>query len=253
VSFRESQHFIARYAVAVSVVAGILFFALASTAFAQDYRSSIIMGPYSASFAEVVVGKTSDSQTVTLLNSSDSGGQIDKIEIAGPFTYMTDCPNLPTTLTKNQTCGVTVFFNPTTTGPVTGTLSVFHDKSTDPLKVALTGTGTSNPSSVRFAPASVDLGQQNLGGTSKPQTVTLTGSGEKTLLITEISVEGDFTIMPESTCERLIGSPTPKANCTVVVTFTPLGTGKRQGAVVVKDDAPDSPQRVALSGTGKGS
>jgi hypothetical protein len=230
-----------------------MFFVLASAALAQDFRSSLILGPYSLSFGEVLAGKASDSQTVTMLNSGNSGGQIDKIEIAGPFTFTTDCPNPPTTLTKNQTCGVTVFFKPTTTGPASGTLSIFHDKSTDPIKVALTGTGTAKPSSVTFSPASIDFGQQNLGGTSQPQTTTLTGSGDKTLLINEISVEGDFTIMPQSTCERLIGSPIPEANCTVVVTFTPLGAGKRQGAIVFKDDAPDSPQRVALSGIGKGS
>jgi hypothetical protein len=253
VILRKPQPSISRYRVSSSIAAAGLLLAAAVCTLAQDFRSSLIMGPYTLSFAEVVVGQTSDTQTVTLMNSATSGGQVDKFEISGPFTYTTDCPAAPMTLAKNQACGVTVSFKPTATGPATGMLSVFHDKSADPLKVSLSGTGTSTPSSVKFSPTSLDFSQQNQGTTSGPETVAVTGSSEKTLLISDISVEGDFTITPESTCEKLIGAPSPNAKCTIVVTFTPLGSGKRQGAIVLKDDAPDSPQRVPLSGTGKAS
>jgi len=40
-------------------------------------------------------------------------------------------------------------------------------------------------------------------------------------------------------------------NCIITVTFTPTKTGTRTGAVTITDNAANSPQSVALSGTGK--
>lgn len=216
----------------------------------QDFRSSLVVGPYSLSFGDVLVGKTSDSQTITLLNTGTTGAQIDKISLSGPFSQTNNCPVPPASLAKNDTCGVEVTFRPPMPGPASGTVSVFHDRSPDPIKVSLSGTGTVNPSSVRFTPDFLNFSEQKIGTTSAPQTTTVESAGQKPLLFSGISAEGDFTIMPASTCESLIGSLAPAGNCTVVVTFTPLGPGKRDGGIVLKDDAEGSPHRVPLSGVG---
>ncbi len=220
---------------------------------AQDYRSSLVVGPYSLSFGDVQIGKPGDSQTITLLSTGMPAPRIDKVEISGAFKETTDCPAPPATLAKNEVCGIEVVFDPTMPGPASGVASIFHDGLAEPIKVLLNGNGTAEPSSVKLSPMSLTFGEQTIGTTSAPQTVMLTSSGDRTLLISSISVEGDFTVMPASTCESLIGSVAAHANCTVVVTFGPLGAGKRNGAIVFKDDAPDSPQRVSLSGTGNGS
>ena len=222
-------------------------------AWAQDFRSSLVIGPYSLSFGDVQIGKPSESQAITLLSTGNPAPQINKVEITGPFSQTSNCPAPPASLAKNETCGIQVVFQPTAPGPASGMVSIFHDGIAQPLKVSLSGMGTSDPSSVKLSASSLTFGEQNVGTPSQPQTVMLTSSGQRTLLITSITVEGDFTLMPASTCESLIGSVAANANCTVVVTFTPLGTGKRDGAIVFKDDAPDSPQRVSLTGTGKGS
>lgn len=39
-------------------------------------------------------------------------------------------------------------------------------------------------------------------------------------------------------------------SCTIRVTFTPTATGSRSAWVAITDNGGDSPQRVALSGTG---
>ena len=225
----------------------------AGTAWAQDFRSSLVVGPYSLSFGDVQIGKPGDSQTITLLSTGMPAPRLDKIEISGPFKQTANCPMPPATLAKNQTCGIEVVFDPTMPGPASGTVSIFHDGIAAPIKISLSGKGTAEPSSVKLSPMSLTFGEQAMGTTSRAQTVTLTSSGDRTLLISSISVEGDFTIMPASTCESLIGSVAAHANCTVVITFTPLGAGNRSGAIVFKDDAPDSPQRVSLTGTGAGS
>jgi len=43
----------------------------------------------------------------------------------------------------------------------------------------------------------------------------------------------------------------PGASCLVEVSFTPTQIGARTGNLTFTDNAPDSPQNVALSGTGK--
>jgi hypothetical protein len=237
---------------AAFAVALLLMGAAAYVAWAQDYRSSLVIGPYSLSFGDVQIGKSSDAQTITLLSTGSPAPQVDRVEITGPFGQTTNCPVSPATLGKNETCGIDVVFKPAMPGAAPGTLFVFHDGFTQPLKISLSGMGSSDPSSVKLSTSSLTFGEQNIGTPSPPQTVMLTSSGQRTLLISSITVEGDFTLMPASTCESLIGSVAANADCTVVVTFTPLGGGARNGAVVFKDDAPDSPQRIALTGTGKG-
>jgi hypothetical protein len=223
----------------------------ASVASAQDFRSSLALAPYLVSFGEVSVGKASDPQTITLLTTGGSGEQIDKITVAGDFSQTNDCPVAPALLAQNQTCGIQVTFKPAAPGPASGTVSLFHDGRADPITVSLKGTGTLNTSSVRISPSSLNFGEQSIGTPSAPQTLTLSDSGKKTLLFSAIDGDGDFTIMPSSTCKTFGGSLEPGASCTVVVTFTPLGTGKRSGKIAFTDDAGDSPQSVPLTGMGK--
>ncbi len=224
----------------------------ASAASPQDYRSSLVLGPYSISFGEVPVGQTTDSQTITLLNTGDSGGQIDKITITGDgFSQTNNCPVPPASLAKNQTCGVEVTFTPKGPAAVSGIVSVFHDKNPNPVTVSLTGYATLNASAVTFSPLSLTFDEQKQGTSSMPETINVSNTGKKTLVVSSVASDGDFTIMPSSTCEILHGSLAPSSSCTVVVTFTPLGIGNRTGHITFTDDAPGSPQNVALTGIGK--
>jgi len=224
---------------------------LGVSAHAQNFRSTLVLAPYSLSFGDVLVGKTTDAQTITLLNTGAVPAQIDKVTITGPFSQTNNCPVPPATLGENQTCGIEVVFKPLGPTRASGNVSVFHDGRADPFVVALAGAGTLDSSLVKFSPASLDFGAQKMGAVSTAQTTTLTNAGQKTLFISRIANEGDFTIAPSSTCEKLTTALASGASCTLVVTFTPLGTGPRTGAVVVSDDAEDSPQRIRLSGTGQ--
>lgn len=217
----------------------------------QTFRSTLALSPYSLSFGEVTVGKTADAQTITLLNTGPIPVQIDKITISEPFSQTNNCPIPPAVLGENQTCGVEVTFTPTAPNPAAANVSVFHDGRADPLEVALAGAGTLEVAAPEFSPASVNFDEQSVGTSSSQQTVTLTNAGKRALAIASVSSEGDFTISPTSTCASLSGPLAPNANCTIVVTFAPLGTGKRQGAIAVQDDAETSPQRVPLSGSGR--
>jgi hypothetical protein len=102
---------------------------------------------------------------------------------------------------------------------------------------------------VTLSPTNLNFGNQTVGITSTPQVVTLTNTGNINLTITSIQVtgtnSGDFA--QTNNCPSRLN---PGANCTIRVKFHPTTKGVSHGAVSVKDNAPGSPQKVPLTGTG---
>jgi uncharacterized repeat protein (TIGR01451 family) len=96
-----------------------------------------------------------------------------------------------------------------------------------------------------YVPASMAFLDQLVGSTGAPQTATLTMSGTGTLDISSIAVSGDFA--QTNDCGSTLG---PATTCTITITFTPTATGTRTGFITVSDNAPNSPQTIALTGTG---
>ena len=89
------------------------------------------------------------------------------------------------------------------------------------------------------------FGAQLEGTRSAAQLVTLTNSGPVTLTISSITASGDF--LQKNNC----GSSVPAGeSCTIKVAFKPSAKGVRTGTVTITDDAADSPQTIALTGTG---
>jgi hypothetical protein len=58
---------------------------------------------------------------------------------------------------------------------------------------------------------------------------------------------GDFT-QTGTTCGATLAA---QASCTISIQFAPLATGARSASLTITDDASNSPQSVALRGTGK--
>jgi len=110
-----------------------------------------------------------------------------------------------------------------------------------------TGCGGGGGPAVSLSASALNFKKVGIGQTSAPQTVTLTNVGSATLNISSITASGDFSIS-NNTCGATVAAG---ANCAVSVTFTPTKKGKRTGTLAFNDDAPGSPQTVALSGTGQ--
>jgi Divergent InlB B-repeat domain/Protein of unknown function (DUF1573)/Abnormal spindle-like microcephaly-assoc'd, ASPM-SPD-2-Hydin len=101
---------------------------------------------------------------------------------------------------------------------------------------------------VLLSPSTLAFGNQNLGNTSAGQTFTLTNLGTTALNGVAISTNESGNFSQTNTCGTSVAGG---ASCTVTVTFNPQG---QAGGVIrenlqISDSAPDSPQRVALSGT----
>ena len=99
---------------------------------------------------------------------------------------------------------------------------------------------------VSLSPTSLSYGNQVIKTTSAAKVVTLTNTSTATLNISSITASTGFAISA-NTCGSTLAAA---KKCTVSVTFTPTALGKVTGTLTVADNASNSPQTVALSGTG---
>ncbi|MGA2002338.1 MAG: choice-of-anchor D domain-containing protein [Terriglobales bacterium] len=109
---------------------------------------------------------------------------------------------------------------------------------------------------VSLAPTSLKWGKILVGSTGAAKKVILTNTGTAALNITSIATSGDFALATVKQTKKVTpcvngGSVAAGATCEVKVTFTPTQTGTRTGALTFTDNAPDSPESVSLTGTGK--
>ena len=111
---------------------------------------------------------------------------------------------------------------------------------------SFTGCGGGGTPGATLSATKLNLGKVPVSMTSKAKSVTLTNNGSATLNISSISISGDYAISA-NTCGSTLAVG---ANCKVSVTFTPTATGLRKGTLSFNDNAPGSPQTVALTGTG---
>ena len=192
------------------------------------------------SYGIQALNETSASRTVTVSNTGGVTLTISSINSTANFAvFSTTCG---ATLAVGKHCVVNVTFTPTIVGKVVGTLT-FGDNAPNPQTVALSGTGVVP---VTLAPASTGYVSQPLGTTSAPKVSTLTNNQSVTLNNVIISTTGDF-VVSSTTCASTLAA---KGKCTISVTFSPTGLGKRTGLLSVSDDANNSPQTVSLTGTG---
>jgi phospholipase C len=100
-------------------------------------------------------------------------------------------------------------------------------------------------STATLTSATLTFSPQTVGTSSAPQPAKLTNTGSAPVNISSISTGGDFS--QTNNCPIQLA---PGAGCTINVTFQPVSMGNRQGQVTVSNDASNSPQTTALSGTG---
>ncbi len=120
---------------------------------------------------------------------------------------------------------------------------------------ALVGSGGGG-AAVTLTPTSLKWGKVLVGQTVGKKKVTVTNSGTTTLNITSVAISGDFALVPVKQTKLITPcvngtAVAPGKTCIIKVSFTPTQTGVRTGNVTFTDNAPDSPQKVSLTGTGK--
>jgi hypothetical protein len=202
--------------------------------------------PTSETFAAQTVGTTSAAKIVTIKNTGTMSTSL-SFAASGDFAAVAGgtTPCGTTLAGGGKSCTISVTFTPTTTGTLTGSVSVTDSATNSPQKVSLTGTGKAPTVIVAATPTTETFASQAVGTTSAGKVVTVKNTGTGSTSIS-IGASGDFA--QTNTCGTTLG-PSP-ASCTVTVTFTPTATGTRTGTITITDTATNSPQTVKLTGTG---
>jgi hypothetical protein len=201
------------------------------------------ISPTSLSFGNQTVGVLSASQSVTLTNTGNLALTL-AISLtgtnSGDFLQSNTCG---TSVAAGGSCSIMVAFKPLAAGARTAAVTITDNASNSPQSVSLAGTGVG--AMVTFSPGSLTFPAQTISTTSTPQVVTLTNSGLTVLKITKAAITGPFAFT--STCSATVN---PGGSCTLTVAFKPTTVGPLTGSIAITDNAPLSPQTLALSGTG---
>jgi hypothetical protein len=103
-----------------------------------------------------------------------------------------------------------------------------------------------NSPTVTVSTSSLSFGYHEIGSKSKAQKLTVTNGGAIPLTFTAITTDnGDFQV--ENKCGTTLK---PGKSCVVHVLFDPSSPVAETATLSINDNAPNSPQTVALSGTG---
>ncbi len=198
----------------------------------------VSLSPTSLNFGEQ--GATGPAQTVTLSNIGNGELTIQSILVSGPFAQTNTCG---AQLAAGTSCTIDVSFLPTQPGPASGTLTITDDAAGSPREVSLSGFGILPL--VSLDTTSLTFPSTPIGTTSAPQGVSLTNTGTADLVISNITISGDFA--QTNTCPATIP---PTGSCSFTVTFSPTDGGTRTGALTITNNAAGSPHIVSLTGTG---
>lgn len=196
---------------------------------------TVLLGPQDAFIARVSPSGSAATMMAYLGGaSSDSGNGIavsskGNIYVAGT-TQSVDFPIVPTAAAAP---GKTIYGGGTNDAFVT-----LIDGATFPI--------------ASVSPATLNFGTQNVASASAGQTATLRNTGNGILNITGITFAGtggDYT-QTNNCGSQLTPAGGAKDNCTITVIFAPTKAGSRPDIIQITDDSANSPQTIALSGTG---
>ena len=202
----------------------------------------LTLSPTSLTFGNQPVGSPSPAQSIQVTNTGNAALTISSIVASGDYSETDNCTKAP--LQPTTTCSIKVTFTPSSSGSSVGALTLTDDAPGSPQVILLTGDGVLQPV-VTLSANSLDFSSQAIGTSSAAKQVTLSNTGSGALNVASIVATGDFTA--SSTCGSSIAI---NGTCTISIVFAPTAGGARTGSVTITDNAPDSPQVIALSGGG---
>jgi hypothetical protein len=214
-----------------------------ASAAATQTVSNISLSTFSLLFGNQVVGTRSATQQVTIANVGTTTLTFTGFSWSPNFSDSNNCGG---SLAPGRSCRVNVVFAPTTTGVLTGTLTITDSDITSPQVVTLTGTGIQ--AGVSLSPASWNFGTVPRRTTSPSQTFVLANTGSAILNINSIGLAGtnpgQFIITSRSCGNTLAVG----ATCNINVAFAPSRSGNFNATLRIADNAPNSPQTATLTG-----
>jgi 6-phosphogluconolactonase (cycloisomerase 2 family) len=107
----------------------------------------------------------------------------------------------------------------------------------------------SGPAATIFPSSGYSGGVVSVGSSGPTGVFSLVNAGDQPLVINSFSIVGPnaSSFTQSHTCTATLA---PNANCSISINFMPAGIGTFSATLQVADNAPGSPQTLALSGTG---
>lgn len=214
---------------------------------------AVSINPISLAFPTTTQGTTSSPMTLLVTNSGNATLHITSVLLGGnnssDFSMANTCngPYAP-----NVSCSISVTFTPLAAGQRSATITISDDAQNSPQIVQVTGSATAaQPTTplVALSSGSLTFGTITQGASSATQSITVTNSGGAALHISSVVLAGaspsDFSLTNGCTA----ASYAVNAACSLSVSFAPLSTGARSATITLTDDAPTSPQTIAITGT----
>jgi subtilase family serine protease len=188
---------------------------------------------------------SSGTSTITVVPQDGFSGSVTLSASGLPTGVTSGFSKNPTSSTSTLTLKANAS---AATGTSTVTISGVSGSLTQTTTLSLTVTAAAGNPVVTLSVTSLAWGNVVEGATSAAKPVTVTNTGTGTLNIGGIAISGDFA---QTTSSKPCGSTLAAGkNCIIKVTFTPTQVGERTGTLTLTDNASNSPQTVALSGTG---
>jgi YVTN family beta-propeller protein len=205
----------------------------------------ITLFPTVLNFGSQLLNTTSQPMTVTLTNTGGATLSISSIVASGNFSQTNNCGS---SVLAGASCVIAVTYTPTRTSIhiETGTLTITDGAPGSPETVKLTGFG----SVVTLSANSLNFGNQAVGTTSFPKTITFTNhSTSRAVAIAAITVSGlnSPAFAETNNCGRSLAAG---ASCTINITFRAFNKGSKTGTLNIWNNGSGTVQQVALLGNG---
>lgn len=214
---------------------------IASFRFPTCGTGPVSITPGGLTFSAQNIGVTGAAQTLTLANNQPVALEISGITTSGDFAQTNNCP---ATLAANASCTISVAFTPTAPGTRVGLVTVTDGAPGSPQTAALSGIG--NGPAVGLSATTWAFGSFGVGTSSTAKAFVVTNTGTAPLTLNAVTGSGNF-----AETDNCTGSAIPVGStCTINVTFSPTVVGALTGVVTITDNAPGSPQLIALAGSG---
>jgi subtilase family serine protease len=214
----------------------------------------VTLSATSLTFAATTEGYASAAKVITLKNSGKAAlslsGTGRGIGITGTnassFLQTNTCG---TSVAAGASCTITVTFRPAAIGALKATVDIADSAYGSPQTVALTGTGAAPSPAVKLSANSLTFSSQWVGASYTAPNITLTNTGTGALTFSSIGMTGAnaSSFSQTHTCGSTLAAG---ASCTIAITFKPAASGTLAATLSIADNAPGSPQTVAISGTG---
>jgi hypothetical protein len=195
----------------------------------------------SLTFAAQAVATASAAESITVTNSGNASLTITQITPPANFTETDNC--IGSAIAVGNTCAVQVVFLPTTTGQLTGTLTIYGNVAGGQATAALAGVGTT-AATIVLNPVTLSFASTNVGATSAQQFITVSNTGGGSATLGTPTVTPGF-ILSANTCTSSLASG---AGCTVGIEFQPTASGTRTGSFSITGSV--GTQTASLTGVG---